>query len=105
MRRLPGLLAIMVAGLTLAACGTPTTPDTTGASLVQARQTLEDAKVSSITVTGDDADAPSSVFVCTQTQNGDKATSSVTLDVAPTCENAGAVEEDDFDTKKKKKRR
>ncbi len=88
--------------LFLAGCGGPTTPDTEGQTLAQARQTLRDAGVpeSNISVTGETG-APNSLIVCDHDPDGVAPTQPVTLEVAANCQEE--AEEDDSDKKRKKR--
>ncbi len=86
--------------LFLARCGGPTTPDTEGQTLAQARQTLRDAGVpeSNISVTGETGD-PNTLIVCDHDPDGVAPSQPVTLEVAQNCQ------QEDDDRKRKKKRR
>jgi hypothetical protein len=88
--------------LFLAGCGGPTTPDTEGQTLAQARQTLRDAGVpeSNISVTGETGD-PSALIVCNHNPAGVAPTMPVTLEVAANCPED--AEDDDPDKKRKKR--
>ncbi len=86
----------------LAGCGAPTTPDTEGQTLLEAREALADAGVpeENITVTGASGD-PGSLTVCDQDPDGVAPTEPVTLEVAASC----PEEDDGSDRKRKRKRR
>ena len=90
--------AVLFALFLLAGCGGPTTPDTEGQSLGQARQALADSGVpqENITVVGQRGD-PDELYVCDQDPDGVAPTEPVSLEVATTC-----VEEDDSSKKKKR---
>ena len=90
--------AVCFALLVLAGCGGPTTPDTEGQSLTQARQALADAGVPArnITVTGQQGD-PDDLVVCDQDPDGVAPTEPVNIEVATVC-----AEEDDSSKKKKR---
>ena len=91
--------AVLFALFLLAGCGGPTTPDTEGQPLAQARQTLANSGVpeGNITVVGQQAD-PDDLVVCDQDPDGVAPTEPVTLEVATAC-----VEEDDSRKKKRPK--
>ena len=91
--------AVCFALFLLAGCGGPTTPDTEGQSLTQARQVLADSGVpqENITVVGGQGD-PDELYVCDQDPDGVAPTEPVNLEVATTC-----VEEDDSRKKKRPK--
>jgi len=99
MRR--GVLWVVGGGfvLFLAGCRGPTTPDTEGQTLAQARQTLRDAGVpeSNISVTGETGD-PNTLIVCDHDPDGVSPTEPVMLEVATNC-----PEDDDSDKKRKKR--
>lgn len=90
--------AVLFALFLLAGCGGPTTPDTEGQNLTQARQALADSGVpqENITVVGQRGD-PDELYVCDQDPDGVAPTEPVSLEVATTC-----VEEDDSSKKKKR---
>ena len=75
--------AVCFALLLLAGCGGPTTPDTEGQSLTQARQVLADSGVpeGNITVVGQRGD-PDDLVVCDQDPDGVAPTEPVNLEVA-----------------------
>ena len=88
----------------LAGCGGPTTPDTEGQTLLEAREALADAGVpeENITVTGASGGNEGSLTVCDQDPDGVAPTEPVTLEVASSCPQE---EEDDSGRKFKRKRR
>ena len=91
--------AVCFASLLLTGCGGPTTPDTEGQSLTQARRALADSGVpeGNITVVGERGD-PDSLLVCDQDPDGVAPTEPVNLEVATAC-----AEEDDSRKKKRPK--
>jgi hypothetical protein len=91
--------AVCFALFLLAGCGGPTTPDTKGQTLTQARQALVDSGVpqQNITVVGQRGD-PDELYVCDQDPDGVAPTEPVNLEVATAC-----VEEDDSRKKKRPK--
>ncbi|MDP9487395.1 MAG: hypothetical protein M3Q49_16700 [Actinomycetota bacterium] len=91
--------AVCFALFLLAGCGGPTTPDTEGQTLTQARQALVDSGVpqQNITVVGQRGD-PDELYVCDQDPDGVAPTEPVNLEVATAC-----VEEDDSRKKKRPK--
>lgn len=91
--------AVCFALFLLAGCGGPTTPDTEGQSLTQARQALADSGVpeGNITVVGERGD-PDELVVCDQDPDGVAPTEPVNIEVATVC-----PEEDDSRKKKRPK--
>lgn len=85
--------------LMLAGCGGPTTPDTEGQTLAEARQTLSDAGVpeQNITVTGESGD-PNTLIVCDHDPDGVAPTRPLTLEVAQNC-----PQDDDGSDRKRKR--
>lgn len=72
--------------LSLSGCGTPTTPDTEGRTLTEARQALREAgvKEQNIRVVGEKGN-PNRLFVCDHDPDGVAVTKPATLDVATEC--------------------
>lgn len=91
--------SICFALLLLSGCGGPTTPDTEGQSLAQARQALINSGVpeGNIMVTGERGD-PDELLVCDQDPDGVDPTEPVNIEVATVC-----AEEDDSRKKKRPK--
>lgn len=92
------LCSICFALFLLAGCGGPTTPDTEGQSLTQARQALASSGVpeGNITVVGERGD-PNDLLVCDQDPDGVAPTEPVNIEVATVCA------EDDSRKKKRPK--
>ena len=86
--------------LSLSGCGTPTTPDTEGRTLTEARQALREAGMEEqdIRIVGEKGD-PNRLFVCDHDPDGVAVTKPATLDVAREC----AVDSDGEDAKASKK--
>ena len=91
--------AVCFALFLLVGCGGPTTPDTEGQTLAQARQALADSGVpqENISVVGQQGD-PNQLYVCDQDPDGVAPTEPVNLEVATAC-----AEEDDSRKKKRPK--
>lgn len=91
--------AVCLALFLLAGCGGPTTPDTEGQNLTEARRALADSGVpeGNIRVVGERGD-PDELVVCDQDPDGVAPTEPVNLEVATAC-----AEEDDSRKKKRPK--
>lgn len=98
MRRGSRWVAGVLIFVLLAGCGGPTTPDTEGQTLAQARQALRDAGVpdNNINVRGEPGDE-NNLIVCDHDPDNVAPSEPVTLEVAQDCPDEGG--------KKKKKKR
>lgn len=102
MRKIKGKVVLSAASfylaLSLSGCGTPTTPDTEGQSLADARAALREAGMEdrNIRVVGRGGD-PQDLVVCDQDPDGVAVTRPTTLDVSTQC----PADSEDVKAKKK----